>query len=446
MASRNGKTNDPPGVEPMSITVGGFKSIAREQTVEIRPLTILAGANSSGKSSLMQAVLLLKQTLEATYDPGAMLINGPNVRFTQVEQMISACLESDHVITVGLQCDKNTKVILRYLRNKSKRLDVVESVYGTQPSRTIRLDMTADEIKGVYPKAEEHLFPLFKDKIKGTMTIEVVRDRCYLAPHYSFTFPDGVSKLSQVPEFTTDKVSRLLRGIIHLPGLRGNPERAYPITSTGPEFAGTFEPYTASIIREWSESKNVLLNQLGDDLKTLGLTWKVTSEAIDDARVELRVGRLPKPKQGGARDLVNIADVGFGVSQTLPVVVALLVAKSNQILYIEQPEIHLHPGAQVAMGKLLANSANRGVRVIIETHSSLLLLGVQSQIADGHLDPKRVKLHWFNRSETDGSTEIVSANVDDEGRFPGWPEDFDDVSLEAQQHYMDAVEKRQVAG
>ena len=46
----------------------------------------------------------------------------------------------------------------------------------------------------------------------------------------------------------------------------------------------------------------------------------------------------------------------------------------------------------------------------------------------------------------DGSTEIVSADVDDEGRFPGWPEDFDDVSLEAQQHYMDAVEKRQVAG
>lgn len=98
------------------------------------------------------------------------------------------------------------------------------------------------------------------------------------------------------------------------------------------------------------------------------------------------------------------------------------------------------------MGKLLADAANRGVRVIIETHSSLLLLGVQSQIADGHLDPKRVKLHWFNRSETDGSTDIVSADVDDEGRFPGWPEDFDDVSLEAQQHYMDAVEKRQVAG
>jgi predicted ATPase len=68
------------------ITVGGFKSIAQEQSIEIRPLTILAGANSSGKSSIMQPLLLLKQTLDATYDPGPLLLNGPNVRFTLVEK------------------------------------------------------------------------------------------------------------------------------------------------------------------------------------------------------------------------------------------------------------------------------------------------------------------------------------------------------------------------
>src|SRR5438876_12115497 len=71
------------------LTVGGFKSINQEQSIEIRPLTILAGANSSGKSSLMQPLLLLKQTLEATYDPGALLLNGPNVRFTSTDQLLS---------------------------------------------------------------------------------------------------------------------------------------------------------------------------------------------------------------------------------------------------------------------------------------------------------------------------------------------------------------------
>src|SRR2546429_8436596 len=71
------------------ITVGGFKSISQEQSIEIRPLTILAGANSSGKSSIMQPLLLLKQTLEAPYDPGALLLNGPNVKFTFVNQLLT---------------------------------------------------------------------------------------------------------------------------------------------------------------------------------------------------------------------------------------------------------------------------------------------------------------------------------------------------------------------
>ena len=71
------------------LTVAGFKSIREEQSIELRPLTVLAGANSSGKSSIMQPFLLLKQTLEASYDPGPLLLNGPNVRFTKAEQLLS---------------------------------------------------------------------------------------------------------------------------------------------------------------------------------------------------------------------------------------------------------------------------------------------------------------------------------------------------------------------
>src|SRR5713101_6998877 len=92
MARQNDHKNDQPRLEESGITqltVSGFKSINREQSIEIRPLTILAGANSSGKSSMMQPLLLLKQTLEATYDPGALLLNGPNVRFTSIEQLLA---------------------------------------------------------------------------------------------------------------------------------------------------------------------------------------------------------------------------------------------------------------------------------------------------------------------------------------------------------------------
>src|SRR5258708_29377682 len=71
------------------ITVAGFKSISDEQSIEVRPLTILAGANSTGKSSIMQPLLLMKQTLEASFDPGPLWLGGPNVKFTSVEQLLS---------------------------------------------------------------------------------------------------------------------------------------------------------------------------------------------------------------------------------------------------------------------------------------------------------------------------------------------------------------------
>jgi predicted ATPase len=71
------------------LAVEGFKSIVNKQSIDIAPLTILAGANSSGKSSEMQPLLLLKQTLEATYDPGPLKIDEPNVRFTSSEQFVS---------------------------------------------------------------------------------------------------------------------------------------------------------------------------------------------------------------------------------------------------------------------------------------------------------------------------------------------------------------------
>src|SRR4051794_26077314 len=72
-----------------AITVRGFKSLYDESRIEIRPLTILAGANSSGKSSIMQPLLLFKQRSGAVFDPGPLLLDGPNVQFTSADQLLS---------------------------------------------------------------------------------------------------------------------------------------------------------------------------------------------------------------------------------------------------------------------------------------------------------------------------------------------------------------------
>src|SRR5207245_2283575 len=112
-------------------------------------------------------------------------------------------------------------------------------------------------------------------------------------------------------------------------------------------------------------------------------------------------------------------DVGLGVSQTLPVLVALHAARPNQLIYVEQPETHLHPRAQIALAQVLASAIKRGVRIVAETHSALLLLGVQTLVAEGKLQPDEVKLHWFRLE--DGRTIVQSADLDKAGRFGDWP-------------------------
>ena len=153
------------------------------------------------------------------------------------------------------------------------------------------------------------------------------------------------------------------------------------------------------------------------------------------------MGRLPSAKRGGAKDLVSIADVGFGVSQALPIVVALRTAKPGQLVYLEQPEIHLHPKAHIALAEILVNAALRGVRVVAETHSTLLVLAVQALVAEKRIAPNDVALHWFHRNDK-GVTEISTAELDETGAYGDWPEDFAEVELATQSRYMSAIENQ----
>src|SRR5437879_2960875 len=86
-----------------AITVWGYKSIYEPQTMELLPLTVLAGSNSSGKSSIMQPLLLLKQTLEVSYDPGALLLDGPNVKFSDAEQLFSRFTSEKRATEFGIR-------------------------------------------------------------------------------------------------------------------------------------------------------------------------------------------------------------------------------------------------------------------------------------------------------------------------------------------------------
>ncbi|MFN9020110.1 MAG: AAA family ATPase, partial [Pseudanabaena sp.] len=428
------------------ISVSGYKSLAEECSIEIAPLTILSGANSSGKSSIMQPLLLMKQTLESTYDAGSLKLNGANVRLTSADQIFTkkinkssisnnnfsvvinlgnqrilknifkkenkvagikifaSTYEYKNVVNMSIDSDMKHENILNNLpfhlqnfyQNKYKEEKNVWGdftlVFESQrikfiPSSSLKsrfanvdnLDYEYLEHSKDIPKnlPKDYFDLIQKDYLKQKSFEEGYRNgmikmldsiykfsiktyKCFLYVDSQFLLPtvfstgsllsaDIHSSISLFRFLDNDglckSIEKQIRQLIHIPGLRGNPERTYPVTAVGEEFIGTFEHYVASVINHWKVSKSKKLKQLSDALQTLGLTWKVDTKQIDDTQVEVRVGRLKNKENSQSTDMVSIADVGFGLSQTLPVVVALLVAEPEQLVYLEQPEIHLHPRA-----------------------------------------------------------------------------------------------------
>ena len=425
------------------IAIQGFKSLYDECSIEIAPLTILAGANSSGKSSIMQPLLLMKQTLEAPYNPGVFLLNGPHVKFTLEEQLFSYRDRSDFALSFSVTLEgKDEHIKTIYKKQKKGKIEIIESSHIHDDKKLVfHRNMTKEErVKTLldfgysFIKFSDTTKRQIQEKLKFILTSQ----RCLVHLRAESVSPDFTLIF-----YDSDDIIQFFKSLIlqtlHLPGLRGSPERSYPVTAIGREFQGTFEKYTASIISYWQQEQDDRLEKLKDNLKKLGLTWTVEATQLNDVQVELRVGLMLN--ETTTSQTVNIADVGIGVSQVLPVLVALLVAEPGQLVYFEQPELHLHPRAQGALGEILADAAKRGVKVVVETHSELLLVAIQSLVAEDKLDPDLVKLHWFTRQE-DGRTIVNSANLDETGAYGDWPEDFGDISMMLNHRYLSAAEAK----
>jgi len=429
--SEKGSRTEPGGITALSVS--GFKSIYDECSLEIRPLTILAGANSSGKSSAIQPLLLLKQTAEAISEPPAFRLEGDHVHFTSADQFFSRAIPGrpERPLCIGVELARNQSLFLRFERQEGKGLTLprMEWRYGGN-CVTLAEGMTLDAL----PPQQKASALEALGSLDGAR-ITVSRDRCFL--EMKVEQPGGTRSYSLAP-FTA--FADRIRSLIHVSALRATAQRTQERTdTTGPYFRGPFHPYAPSFVAEWDEGADPRLAALSRAMSDLGLTCRVGARRIADSRVEIRVARLPRSTGEDSGDSVNIADVGIGVSEVLPVVVALLVAEPGQLVYIDEPELHLHPRALMPLAELLAKAASRGVRVIVETHSSPLLLAIQTLVAEGSFAPERLRLHWFQRSE-DGATTATKGELDEAGAFGDWPEDFGEVELKAESRYLDAAE------
>lgn len=420
--------------EPISrLSVRGFKSFKAKAEIEIAPLTIVAGANSCGKSTMFQSLLLLKQTLEASFDAGALLINGPNVAFSEVDQLFTKASRSagdstNQELEFGVAVGGLSHVKLRYRNDSEEGLGIASVDFTVGQSR-----IGAGVLKpGMRHRSLTSYFPEEFQKLPEVEKYKVARSRCFLDVV-------AVGK-SGNPVFGFSPCGVLVHPIlemIHIPGLRGNPKRNYPVTGTRNRFEGVFPDYVATLLSHWAKEKNNRVEQVAEDLSHLGLTSKIETRRINDTQAEILVGR--KNSGGRKNDLVSLADTGLGISQVLPIVVALWTASPGQLVLIEQPEIHLHPAAQVKLAGRIVNAVSRGVRCVIETHSSIFLLAIQREIARGKMDSSQVKLHWFSRDKQ-GFSVVDTASMDRTGAFGAWPQDFGDVSLDLEASYLDEVD------
>jgi len=316
------------------------------------------------------------------------------------------------------------------------------TVYAKDPVKlpdglSLKMGMKNSEIECQIPQDDfEFIKGFYKDK-KQEPVWKAIREKGFIRAEIGVK-GNGYSPIRMSID-PTKMLARIVKRMIHVPGLRGNPERTYKIAESGDIYPGSFEKYVANIISSWARYRRhkVKFEELKQQLVELGLATNIKTNKINDTRVEIKVSRT---KGAHKDDCVNIVDVGFGVSQTLPVLIALLTAKKGQYVYIEQPELHLHPKAQFKLAKIITKAVNSGVKVVIETHSSILLRGIQIEVVTKGLDNDKVSLNWFTQCLDSGETQVSKATMDELGAFGEWPEDFDDVSLKVEQMYLDAVE------
>jgi len=438
-----------PGITRIAVT--GFKSLAEKADVEIRPLTVLAGANSSGKSSLMEPLLLMKQTLESDVNPaGPFKLSGPYTNYTESKQFLSSVelvggscqslvidFEIDGQKTAGFTFAVDPNGLFAIDETRGSRFGVNQPM-----SWVIRHDSSAAEIRALD-------FPWdLTGSTKGLFDYHAERYRYYLRIKASRS-SDASDSWSKSDEFyETMRLNKEIRRLILVPGLRGDQLRKWrlaevPATNV---YEGPFESYVPSIIEYWQQTNPLLspsINELNAALKLLGLASSVRTLRLNESQIEMRV---PRTFTSDEDDHVNVADVGLAVSSVLPVLVAIIQADPGQMVYIDQPDLHLHPKAQVLLAQLLVNAADRGVRLVIETHSSLLLRGILTEVARGKIANDKVILHWFERDKETGLSTVKPAHPDSAGRVGDWPEDFSDVELRSDNDYLDAVEEKLYAG
>ncbi len=443
-----------------------FKSWKDTGDIALKPITGFFGANSSGKTSLIQALLLLKQTADSP-DRGLVFHFGDRRTPVGLGNFDSIVHEHDTSNTLRISfgwkartpfgvTDRSTK--RRIVRSIRIGFEVASREATNQSGKSLIVDEMAyrvgDKVFGMRRNAEAK-YDLFSEGSKFEFARS--RGRAWPLPHPDqyYGFPHQVGTYFTNAEFLFDlefELEERLQEVYYLGPLRAYPERTYIWSSAEPTDVGPAgEAVVAAILASRERGEEIgqgrgrprlsLEEYAAQWLKKLGLIHDFRIARLTDGSpvFEVRVRKSPRSAE------VLITDVGFGVSQILPVLVLCFYVPEGSTVILEQPEIHLHPAIQSGLADVLIDAwKKRGVQVLIESHSEHLLRRLQRRIAEEDIPQGDVGL-YFCSTDDDGSN-LTPLELDSYGNISNWPRDFFRDQLDEIAAMSDAVLARRRNG
>ncbi len=368
-----------------SINLINFKPFVN-QLLQFKSLTLLSWLNSTGKSSVLQSLLLLRQSYQQGLLPKTGLaLNGELVQIGTAKDALYEGAQEDFI---GFDIFWQNDIEGHWRFSYDPKVNVLN--LDSEPVAKEIYQLSLFNKKFHYIQAERigprSFYPMsdFDVREKG-----LIAANGEYAAHF----------------LLVNENKNILNGKLSHPNVK----------SSKKDFSD--DPETKSLalidqVQAWmgeiSPGTRIKINSNPDmDLISLQYLFEMGKEVSNPYRA---------------------TNVGFGISYTLPIIVAVLASEPGTLILIENPEAHLHPKGQSKMGELLALAASCGIQVVIETHSDHVLNGIRRVVHAGKLDHQDVQLHYFQRQEKEGQafTEVVSPRIKRSGRIDKWPDGFFD--------------------
>ena len=426
------------------LSLRNFKSWKEISKMRLAPITGLFGANSSGKTSVLQFLLMLKQTVESP-DRKQVLNFGDErslaglgsfqdvVHRHEVPGSINWSFSWDLSEPIKVADPEQTRVPVFSAEKMGFEAEVLQDESGRRTVTKLEYRF-AGRLFGMRRKTGSK-YSLYAEPTDFRFKRYPGRAWDLPAPAKCYGFPDQVSGYYQNAGFLADfqlAFEQLFSHVFYLGPLREYPKREYTWAGEQPADMGqrgekVVDALLASrlrgekISRGRGHSKFTVEEYVAHWLREMKLinTFRVEAIAEDSNLYRVWVQKNPNAPE------VLITDVGFGVSQILPVLAICYYVPEGSTILLEQPEIHLHPSVQAGLADVFVDAIDkRNVQIIVESHSEHLLRRLQRRIAENQagMGPEDVALYFCEMAG--GHSRLVPLDVDLCGNITNWPKDF----------------------